>query len=141
MNEKVEKFLQVQKEIELQKKNKHLISLGIIDDSLAEKIYLKGSYSEEYAKYYHFYKDDKGWFKYGKGIKAVQVTDEEYAEICKYSPQQDNSINHEKEIISQLNSIRQMVKFFLILTIISLVAGVITCLAIFNLSPTVGYPY
>lgn len=132
MNEKVEKFLQVQKEIELQKKDKHLISIGLIDDSSAEKIYVQGSFTEENAKYYNYFKDDKGWYQYGKGIKALQVTDEEYAEICKYSPSEDNSLNHEKEIISQLNSIRQMVKFFLILTIISLVAGVITCLSIFS---------
>ena len=32
MNEKVEKFLQVQKEIELQKKDKHLISIGEYSD-------------------------------------------------------------------------------------------------------------
>lgn len=77
-------------------------------------------------------KDENGkWFYYDakvQNLKAIDVTDEEYAEICKYCPPlqvASNTENKDDELLKQVDSIRKMVKFFTILMIISLVLAVI----------------
>ena len=64
---------------EKEKRDNHLISLGLIDEEKSSRKYQ--NYFSEEAKF------DEQKQLYYKGIDvALEVTDEEYAEICKYFP-------------------------------------------------------
>lgn len=56
--------------------------------------------------------------------RALNVTDKEYAEIYKYCPlsQMITKIPNKKdELLEKIESIRKMIKFFVIITVISLI--------------------
>ena len=78
MHEMVESFLKQQKSEETVRKNKHLIELG-----LYEKVYSNSTtYSDEFP---YPEEDEKGAIiNYYKKV-AIDITDEEYAEIKKHS--------------------------------------------------------
>ena len=79
MNPKLEKFLNQRRREELEDRNKHLVMVGLTDDTkkippiYSKKEFAGSKYDYLSKKYY----TDKG---------AIDVTDEEYAEICKYNP-------------------------------------------------------
>jgi hypothetical protein len=145
MNEIVVKFIKEQNEKlrqEKQKeKDKHLLELGLIDENLSEKQYAGASTTEGDAKVWGYkHHDSKGYFKIIKGV-PLNVTDEEYEEICKVSPP-TKTIPDDKfqvELLEKTDSIRKMVKFFVILTVISMVCGFI--LALVALSKVSTYSY
>ena len=83
MKEQVENLLRVEKEriiaSDKQKRENHLLSLGLIDQEKTSRIYsdyqgLDYKFDEEKKKYYT------------ERVEALDVTDEEYIEICKYFP-------------------------------------------------------
>lgn len=80
MNPKVQDFIDKKKKEELQRRNEHLISLGLVDENKIEKVY--GSAFDDNA-----IKEEETGRYYIKRYGALKVTDEEYAEICKYSPE------------------------------------------------------
>ena len=84
MNPKVQEFLDKKKEEELKRRNEHLISLGLVDKSKKEKKY--GSAFRNNA----IQEEETGRY-YVERYGALEVTDEEYAEICKYCPETTNS--------------------------------------------------
>jgi len=84
MNPKVQEFLDKKKEEELKRRNEHLISLGLVDKSKKEKKY--GSAFEDNA-----IKEEVTGRYYVERYGALEVTDEEYAEICKYCSETTNS--------------------------------------------------
>lgn len=152
MNPKVKELLDKKKEEvrekELQRRNEHLISLGFIDESNVGKIYVKtqiaGSKLDVETNQYYIKKDN-----------AINVTDEEYKEICKYFPEQSynretqqinnsykepSQIKYENPIpqdyrgdITQLKeyvkTIKSWVKFWSILSIVLAVIAVIGALS------------
>ena len=131
----VSKFIEEQRkkqeENRLKEKEKHLIDIGLFDESKATKKYSPFNESESIAYGYRM-KDEKGRFRYewetNDGKPAVlDVTDEEYEEICKLCPPVGNIIedNFQKELLDKTDSIRRMVKFFVILTVISMACGLI----------------
>ena len=94
MNPKVEEVIEKQKkrikEQELADKEKLLIKLGLVDEKIKD-------------------------FAYAGGYKPMEVTDEEYAEICKYySPN-----NSEYKLLKSDNLLRIMSTIFLVLGLLS----------------------
>ena len=85
MNEKVAKLINDEKSrlnaLEKERRDEHLVSLGLIDKSKTRREYLN-SYGPS-AKY-----DSKKKLYYQESIGAQDVTREEYEEICKYFPPQ-----------------------------------------------------
>lgn len=83
MNEQIEKWIEnrkseQRKEFE-QKRDEHLVNIGLTDESKTIRKYydyfIEGmQYDEDKGRYY---KDSNG---------PIDVSDEEYAEICKYAP-------------------------------------------------------
>jgi hypothetical protein len=88
MKEQIENLLRTEKErivaSDKKKRDSHLISLGLIDKEKSGRIY----YSEDgYSWASGDIHLDKEKNEYYKGIDvALDVTDEEYMEICKYFP-------------------------------------------------------
>jgi len=138
MNPKVQEFLDKKKEEELKLRNEHLISLGLVDKSKIEKIY--GSAFADNA-----IKEEETGRYYVKRYGALEVTDEEYAEICKYSPEktiqiETKQINIETprkeenngtilQIKKDISSIKSWVKFWSIFSIVCGAIAIIVSIA------------
>ena len=86
MKEQVENLLRTEKEritvSEKKKRDKHLISIGLIDEGKTTRIYQD---EDGYEPNNAIFDEDKSKF-YTEGFGALEVTDEEYDEICKYFP-------------------------------------------------------
>ncbi len=111
MNPKVQEFINKMKEEQENQKKKHLISLGLIDES---KIITSKVYPNEEG--WHFdYKEQV----YYKGTKsAIEVTDEEYQEILKYAPIKEKTVTAEEAKTIWANAINITATIFLVLNII-----------------------
>lgn len=145
MNEIVAKFIEEQKKIQkvekLNKRKEHLLKLGLIDEKKATKKYSPFDDADSKPNGYTLH-DEKGWFKYVSNDDAViDVTDEEYEEICKICPPIENIAEDrfQKELLDKTDSIRMMVKFFVVLTVIGMVCGFI--LALVAMSKGSSYSY
>ena len=85
-------------------------------------------------QYGYQYHDDQGYFRYQGIPKVLNVSDEDYEEICKICPPEsivEKNIEvekREKELLDKVDSIRRMIKFFVILTIICLVSSLLVIL-------------
>ena len=83
MKEQIESLLRVEKEriiaSDKQKRDNHLISIGLVDKEKTRRSYI--DYWTEGAKY-----DTEKQKNYVESFGALDVTDEEYAEICKIFP-------------------------------------------------------
>ena len=79
MNQKIENLIKKKKMYLDVIRDNHLVSIGLIDEEKKRRIYL-ASYSAT-AKY-----DKEKKMSYKEGVGALEVTDEEYAEVCKYFP-------------------------------------------------------
>ena len=88
MNKLVEEFIEkkekeildqkeIQKEKKLERRNNHLIKLGIVDQTKIKKT---------------------GNFYYEDSYDALDVSDEEYALICKYAPEEQKIEKDEEDI-------------------------------------------
>ena len=129
MNPIVEEFIERQKQKQNESRAEHLKSLGLVEfEKDAVKKYCANEYSDETAKSYgYIYTDEKGRFKYVGDSKAIEVTDAEYEEICKYCPVVKKD-GFSEEMLEKVDSIRKMVKFFTILMIISLVLAFLSAI-------------
>ena len=77
MNAKVEEFIK-------NKKNEHLLSLGLVDES---KTIIKKEYIGDIFIHGAKYDPDKRLYYISKEINGpIEITDEEYLEILKYAP-------------------------------------------------------
>ena len=119
MNPKLQTFLKDQKEKEKDRIDKHLIRLGLIDDSKERK--------ESYADFnqgdftYYDRKSDR-YIKVTKG--AIDVTDSEYEEICKYFPDTlEYNINSSNTVADTYTVIAVII---FILGLIGLIVGLST---------------
>ncbi len=138
MNPKVQEILDKKildkREQELQRRKEHLITLGFVDKNKFEKFYCsafdENTIKEEDTNRYYVYKYD-----------ALDLTDEEYEEICKHFPEpstQQINNNYKEPIqakyetpiakdykgelmllIENISSIQFWVKLWSILSIIS----------------------
>lgn len=89
-------------------RNDHLISLGLVDESKTVRKYL-----ECYSGYAQFDKERNQYYK--EVPAAISVTDDEYAEICKYYPPKQEEY---MEITSAENTLS-------VIATITLIAGII----------------
>lgn len=132
MNEVVQKFISDrQNKIDVEKlqlRNKHLISLGLVDKT-------KSEYHKRYKEGDEF---DKAKKRYYKAI-PIDVTEEEYELICKYCHENNTEDNNEA-IIESINNkvyainnkvyaIKKWIELFGILTIIGVVVSIIVALS------------
>ena len=121
MNAKVQEFINQKKQEEKKKRDEHLISLGLVT---GEKIIKR-----EYLEYYSYgaildEKEDRYYIEH-KSEQAIEVTDEEYQEILKYS-----SASEKKEIdYKWANIIEKVAKTFLFINIF---CGIILCIVFAN---------
>ena len=74
----LEKKRQEQREIELEKRSKHLLELGLIDDSKTKRIVCEETVFN--AKYDR--DEDKFYIEVAV---PIEITDDEYAELCTYN--------------------------------------------------------
>ncbi|MBP1645869.1 MAG: hypothetical protein H6Q16_1444 [Bacteroidetes bacterium] len=131
MNPKVQELLD-KKIGEIQKKNlklrnEHLINLGLIDESKIERKYLD-SYKSDST-----YDPEKKKYFFEKHF-ALDVSDEEYEEICKYYPIKDKeSYNKysELKLRKDVRLIKYWVIFGSIATIISFIAFISVIILLF----------
>ncbi len=84
MNPKLKEFLNNKRTEELIKRNEHLISLGLIDETKTIK---KRTYHPNREYGFNLYDQEKKMF-YREDVfySAIEVTDEEYEQILKYAP-------------------------------------------------------
>ncbi|MBQ3740382.1 MAG: hypothetical protein II856_04210 [Bacteroidales bacterium] len=130
MNPQVEEF--IQKQIEKQKKDRenHLIELGLYEYAKDKKIYSPWADKDSPTMGYML-KDEKGYYRYAteERKKALDITEEEYSLICKYCPSLDFEESQNKSfrnaVLDKLEIMRKMIKFFVIITIIEIVCGII----------------
>ena len=126
-----------------QKKIEHLISLGLLDYEKAEKKYISDSSLPSFAdpKAYGFVnEDEKGKFKYewpeDKPV-TIEVSDEEYTEICKlFPPSNDNKANETHAIRSYAEEAVTIIAF--ILLIVGIIAAFF-CIVVAVLHSTVQW--
>jgi len=89
MNEKVENLIKKEKDrlytSKKQMRDNHLISLGLIDENKTERKYMDTNYSAGYSTGYGKFDPETKKY-YTESHAALDVTDEEYDEICKYHP-------------------------------------------------------
>ena len=86
MKEQIENLLRTEKEriiaSEKQKRENHLISIGLIDKQKISRIY--SDYNYQTSEFPLYDEEKKEYYKESFG--ALDVTNEEYIEICKYFP-------------------------------------------------------
>ena len=151
MNPKVQELLDKKiaekKEEELKRRNEHLISLGLVDTDNIEKIYVKTQIIGSKI-------DNENNQFYIEKYNAIEVTDEEYKEICKYYPETTNS-NYQKinnnysesvqikydtpniqenngtilQLKEDVSSIKSWVKFWSIFSIVIMAIAIIVLIA------------
>ena len=127
MKAQVSEFIEKQRKKCLKRRNNHLIRLGLVDLNKAEKHYASESLLDwQREEYGYVYKDEHGYYKYVGDPVALSVTDEEYLEICKYCPpEKEISDTFEKRMLEKVDILRKMMKFFVIVTAISLAISII----------------
>ena len=131
MNEIVAKFIEEQKQRKSKeldkKKREHLIAIGLVDkqQSIQVKEYYHGMVMADLTLQ-GYLKDDKGWYKLVNKPKPLEVTEEEYEEICKVCPPKERK-NKKSETKLESNSFAENV--VTILAWIVLVIGAIGCIA------------
>jgi len=129
MNPKVQEFLDKKKaeerEKELERRNEHLISLGLIDENKIGKKY--GSAFEDNAR-----KEKETGLFYVERYGALEVTDEEYAEICKYDNTNEEANSADIKMKEDISSIKSWVKFWSIFSIVIMAIAVIAFITIAN---------
>ena len=118
MNAKVEEFLNLKKAEEKKRRDEHLVSLGLVDES---KTVRGRKYSRFWSEEYEQYDGDKDMYFCEKEVYApLEVTDEEYCEILKYAP--ENVVKCDVEKTSGTNwggVIKVMAYIYLIVGVIA----------------------
>ncbi len=118
MNAKVEEFLNLKKDEEKKRRDEHLVSLGLIDES---KTVRGRKYSQYWKEGYERYDGDKDMYFCETEVYApLEVTDEEYNEILKYAP--ENVVKCDVEKTSGTNwggVIKVMAYIYLIVGVIA----------------------
>ncbi|HHT22798.1 MAG TPA: hypothetical protein GXZ87_05735 [Bacteroidales bacterium] len=123
MNEKVKTLIESKKqklhEEKTKQKQKHLIDLGLVDSTKRKRFYvdvpIEGALYDEVEKRYYINKP-----------KPLDVTDDEYEEICKYFPPNESYTNQEVELTTVENTLNTLAYVVLWIGIIGGVIGLFT---------------
>lgn len=139
MNQKVEEFLAKAKAAEKQQAEKEkrrvLISAGLYEKET--------TYSDKYTDQCPYYDNEKRQY-YGTKKNPVEVTEEEYAEILKYTKAQKE--NEEEEILREApinDGAEKTLNSIATLTLVCGIIAAIICFATlcFHKVPAAGYTY
>ena len=125
--ERVESLLRDEKEriiaSDKQKRDNHLISIGLIDKAKTNRIY---SGETGYDPYNNTYDEEKKKF-FSEALVALEVTDEEYEEICKYfSPTLTQT---QKEILKTATAAENTLNVIAIIVLVCGIIGALICLS------------
>lgn len=118
MNEEAQSLIEKKQEEIREVRNKHLISLGLIDESKNKRIETKiRSYNTTYdpLKNIHYFIEEV----------PIKLTDEEYSELCKYYPP--------REVLKEDESDNKMKKDIDIIKIVLLVWSILFLISMFFL--------
>jgi len=147
MNEKVANFIKQEKErldasqkqvesLKKQERDKHLISLGLIgkSETRIERRYLptqidSAKFDSETNRYYLEIEQ--------KEVSALEVTDEEYEEICKYSPPIVADIPKE-EILKTKTAAEQTLNTIANIVLVCGIICAFVCLMVFGAEESFG---
>ena len=117
MNEKVQEFIKRMKEEQEKQKNKHLITLGLIDESKTTE---KREYLDNFIAGAKLDGAKNQYYIETKEYAPIEVTDEEYEEILKYAPIEEEK--NEKTKVGKKttwgNAINTTANIYLVLNII-----------------------
>ncbi|MFI3331432.1 MAG: hypothetical protein R3Y38_06465 [Rikenellaceae bacterium] len=121
MDPKLVQYFQEVKALELEKRDAHLVSLGLIDESKTTKV----ECTNDAIPFDAEYDPVKEKFFMTKKF-PIDVTDEEYAEICKYNPPKtlQRVSNMEKDMLT----IKRIMVFFTWIWGIGFVLGLLLML-------------
>lgn len=102
MNNKIQELIDEKRErLESSKqaqRDKHLIKLGLIDEEKSNR-----EYSDAYSHIHPYYDSEKK--KHYREVKvALNITEQEYEELCKYFPPDSKNINTSDSYENTLNS-------------------------------------
>ena len=143
MNTQLEEFINKKKieKIEEQKKKRdeHLVSLGLVDESKTIKVRKYYEYDIPGCKF-----DSHGYYKEVESYVPIEITDEEYEELLKYVPAPISTIQQEEEEQSAkwANRIKIISTLSLIVSIILVLCGIIVGMefVVIGLSGILYYP-
>ncbi len=110
MDAKVKEFLDAAKAKEKKERDNHLISLGLIDEGKTQR-----EYSQNYGAGFYQWDEEKKMYYNDKAV-PVEVTDEEYEEIKKYSS---------KNAVESVELDNGAESFLKVINIIVLIIGII----------------
>ncbi|MFA7081519.1 MAG: hypothetical protein WC135_02795 [Bacteroidales bacterium] len=106
----IEEEKEILKQIELENRNNHLISLGLVVESnseIDESTYTKeGNVSNKF-----------------QGATAIEVTDEEYKELCKYFPphEVEKANEADNKMKQDISTMKSLFVFWTVLGILSII--------------------
>lgn len=90
MNEIVERFIgehqKKEEEERIKRRKEHLQSLGLVTQKKVKQYCTKDWSDKQREEYGFVNQDEKGFFKYKMKTVDIDISDEEYEEICKYCP-------------------------------------------------------
>ena len=116
MNTKVQDFINKMKEEEKKQRDENLISLGLVDET---KKIIERQYINYYCSEAKFDEEKKLNYIEKEVYAPIDVTDEEYKEIVKYSVFGEVKIQETKEInTTWANAIKVIANILLVLNII-----------------------
>lgn len=134
MNPKVEQWLQAQKKnlsaSKRAEREKHLVEIGLIDEN---KCHYTDFFGNTITKKQYDGFIESGGLAYEKKV-AIDVTDEEYAEICKYAPEKNMldevDARAEKNMVNEVDvrAERVIMKFAHAVKIIGVILWIILAL-------------
>jgi len=130
MNEKVQEIINKMKEEESrlreEKKNNHLISLGLIDE---EKSFKSKKYIEKWdgTQNCHWDKDKQSYYIETEIITPMKVTDEEYQEILKYSTFVEEKVENREINTTWATAIKTIAN---ILFVVNILGGIILAIVL-----------
>ena len=147
MNAKVEEFInkmkEEQKAKELSQKKKHLISLGLVDESKTVKgiVYLDNWDGTKECK---FNSTEKKYYKERFVVAPIEVTDEEYQEILKYAPLSETSLEKDTAEITneaKTNWAGTIKTIAIIFLVVNIIGGFIVWMSLLDSSRTDDYAW
>ena len=136
MNTKVQDFINKMKEEEKKQRDENLISLGLVDET---KKIIERQYINYYCSEAKFDEEKKLNYIEKEVYAPIDVTDEEYKEIVKYSVFGEVKIQEIKEISTTWSSTIKVIAN--ILLILNILGGIILSVSMLNSYSTDDYAW
>ena len=123
MDEKVKKYLEERNNAILKEKqdekSKMLIALGLYNE---KKVFAEPKLESMHYPYVEYDKDTDNYFYVDK--VAIEVSDAEFAEICKVAPEKEQFVN-DAISLGKESSLKNWGTFFVVIGILDLIGGIV----------------